>query len=25
VVLAHTPGEWLGHGASQDVWLLRKS
>jgi len=23
-VLAHTPGEWLGHGASQDVWLLRK-
>jgi SAM-dependent methyltransferase len=24
-VLAHTPGEWLGHGASQDVWLLRKS
>lgn len=24
-VLAHTPGQWLGHGASQDVWLLRKN
>ena len=24
-VLAHTPGQWLGQGASQDVWLLRKN
>lgn len=23
-VLRHTPGQWLGQGASQDVWVLRK-
>lgn len=23
-VLRHVPGEWLGHTASQDVWVLRK-
>ena len=25
VVLRHEPGQWLGHTASQDVWVLRKS
>jgi SAM-dependent methyltransferase len=24
-VLRHEPGQWLGHTASQDVWVLRKN